>query len=431
MRRVAVGLAFALVAAGVGGTGAENVAVAQIPPRATAVLALVAAYNGSRLAWLDPATLRPLAKGSVALPGGAWGPVFSPAGRYVALGGSGSVGIRIVDLRRMKLVAHVARRSSYRRVTPLAWPERRRLLALDSPTDAQGATDSLLAIDPVERQIVGRTVRASSARAWRSWTRVGRELLALSQPVEEIGALRLVVFGSDAGIQRAKDVGIVGGVFPEHGDGTTPEARVQSPALAVDPSARRAFVVDSLTIASIDLETLEASYARLSEPRSLAARLLAWLEPTAQAKVISGYSRDASWLGEERLVVSGSVYDGLGRSPTGLQLVDVRSGAIAMLEPRTSAHRFAQGVVLAFGGGYDAATSTWSGMGLSAFNTHGAGLWSALGDEPIGWVEVAGGYAYIPTPEETFPAGVRVIDLATGAVLRTVRGELPTFLADD
>ena len=425
MRRVAVSLAFALVAAGLGGAGAENVAVAQIPPRATAVLALLEAYNGSRLVWLDPATLSPLARGSVALPGGAWDPVFSPAGRYVALGGPGSVGIRIVDLRRMKLVAHVARRSSYRRMTPLAWPERRRLLALDYPQNAQGSPEALVAIDPVARKVVARTARASTGKAWTEWAPAGRELVLLSQMTEGMGPARVVVFGPAGGILKATDVGVVAGFLS---DGP-PWARIADPGLAVDSVNRRAFIVDSQTLAQVDLDTLDISYARLTESRSVVSRLLSWLDPAAQAKLVAGFSRQVTWLGDDLLAVSGATYEGARSTPAGLQIVDTQTGVVRTLEPRASAHRFSQGLLLAFGAGRDGATNVESGMGLAAFRPEGGRLWSALGDEPVWVVETAGGYAFVPTPEESFPQGVRVIDLATGTVIRTVRGELPTVVS--
>lgn len=72
-----------------------------------------------------------------------------------------------------------------------------------------------------------------------------------------------------------------------------------------------------------------------------------------------------------------------------------------------------------------------TGMGVVAFASDGTRLWSALGNEAVWLVEAVGGYVYVPTPEETFPQGIRVLDFATGAVLRTVRGEMPTFVARD
>ena len=70
-------------------------------------------------------------------------------------------------------------------------------------------------------------------------------------------------------------------------------------------------------------------------------------------------------------------------------------------------------------------------MGLAAFTRDGAQLSNTLTDEPVWLVEAAGGYGYVPTPATAFPRGVRVIDLATGSILRTVRGELPSFVDHD
>jgi len=120
MRRLAGVLAFALLVVGLSGSSAGSVAVA--PPKSSAVLALVTTYNGSRLAWLDPATLRPLDRRSISLPGGAWSPVFSPGGRDIALGGLGTIGVKIVDARQMKVRARVAAaRFTNRRLEPLGW----------------------------------------------------------------------------------------------------------------------------------------------------------------------------------------------------------------------------------------------------------------------------------------------------------------------
>ena len=427
MRRVGGVLAFVLVVVGLGGSGTGVSSVAPTSPKSSAELAIVAAYNGSRLAWLDPATLRPLKRPSVALPGGAWDPVVSPGGQYVAVGGVGSTGVRIVDLQRMRLTAQVARRSSQRDLRPLAWPTRRRLLVLDYPQNSQGAPEALLAIDPVARKVVGRTVRASTAHAWTEWASAGRRLVLLSEQTDRMGPARLVVFGPSAGIIRAADLGISAGLWP---DGP-PSSQFAAPGLAVDPSGRGAYIVDPQGFVRVDLDTFDTTYAQLSESRSLVSRVLGWIEPSAQAKLLAGFSRQATWLGNGPLAVSGAQYAGARSTPAGLQLVDSSTGAVRMIEPRATAHLSAEGLLLAFGAGRDEQAQSESGMGLAAFDLDGNRLWNALASEPVWLVEAAGGYAYVPTPETTFPSGVRVIDLATGEMLRTVRGELPSFVAHD
>jgi hypothetical protein len=429
MQRIAGLLAFLLLAAGVGGSARESVAVAKTANRTAAVLALVETYSGSRLAWLDPATLRPLAGRSVQLPGGAWEPVHSPNGRFLALGGPGAFGIRIVDLKRMKLTAAVGRTSSQRRVTPLAWPQPRRLIALDSPQPSPTSQEALVVLDPVAGRVVSRTALQPLATVQTTWARAGRRLVGLRQPTQGMAPVRLEIRGSGGGVLRATDIDIVGGSEVENPEEREPRVRFASPAFALDPAGRRAFVVSPERIASVDVETLEATMSQLAEPRSLVGRILSWLEPEAQAKLVTGWSRQATWLGENTLAVSGSTYDGAWSAPAGLELIDTRTGALRMLEPRASAHRVVGEVLLAFGGGGNAATESARGMGISAFSRTGEKLWSALGDEPVWWAEVAGGYVYVLTPEERFPRGVRVLDAATGATLRTVRQELPTFVA--
>jgi len=422
MRRVAGVLAFALLVIGLGGSSAESVAVAQTPPKSAAVLAIVETYNGSRLVWLDPLTLRPLERKAVQLPGGAWSPVYSPAGRYLALGGLSSIGIRIVDLRHMRVTARIAAgRYSNRRLVPLAWSDPRRLLVLDSPQDALGARQRLLVIDPVAR----RTVAQHPAEGWSTWAHAGRKLVVLMGSGTESDPVRVAVLGPGGGVLGTVDVRMPA----DEGSGSRTGAL---PGFTVDTQDDVAFMVGSETVAQVDLETLEVSYLELSESRSLLARVFAWLEPAAQAKLMHPFfSRQATSLGNGSLAVSGASYESGQSTPSGLQLIDTRTGAVRTLEPRATAHRFSQGLLLAFGAGWDGATNVESGMGVSAFTADGELLWHALDDEPVWLAEMAAGYAYVPTPVESFPPGVRVVDLATGAVIRTVRREMPTFVARD
>lgn len=424
MRRVAGVFALVLSVLWLGGSGTSIGALAPASPKSSAELAIVPAYNGSRLSWLDPATLKPLKKPSIALPGGAWSPVRSPASQYVAVGGVGSTGVRIIDVRRMKVTSQVARRSSQRYLRPLAWPTPRRLLLLDYPQNAQSAPEALLAVDPVRRKVVGRTVRVSAGYAWTEWASAGTKLVVLSEPADRMGPARLVLFGPDAGIVRATDVEVAAGLWP---DGP-PQSQVARPGLAVDPTGENAYVVETQGVARIDLDTFDTSYAQLSEAPSLLSRFLGWIEPAAEAKFLAGFSRHATWLGDGHLAVSGARHTGASSTPAGLQLVDAATGTARTLESRASAHEVSQGLLFAFGAGQDDHAESAVGMGLSAFALDGTRLWTALADEPVWLVEAAGGYAYVPTPETTFPAGVRVIDLATGETLRTVRGELPSFV---
>jgi hypothetical protein len=66
-------------------------------------------------------------------------------------------------------------------------------------------------------------------------------------------------------------------------------------------------------------------------------------------------------------------------------------------------------------------------MGVSAYSTAGGKLWHALDEEPVWWLDAAGGYVYVPGPGDD-PSTVRVIDLADGTLVREVKREMPAFL---
>jgi hypothetical protein len=425
MRRIAVGITVGLVA-GLAGSAGESVATLQSPPHAKAVLAIVSGPSQPRLGWVNPATLRPLAHRSVALPYGGWSPVFAPAGRHVALGSSGRGGVQIVDLRRMRVTARIARTPSNRSLTPVAWPEPRRLLVLDRPGSESTKLEELLVIDPVARRVVGRVAHDSSTQHWVAWASAGKMLVALVS--RGVGISRLVAYGPGGGVLSAADVGIAAGSIEVGGTAEEPHFRLAQPGLAVDPEGRRAFVVDAQRVAVVDLASFEVSYAQIAESRPLLARIRSWLEPSAYAKLVSGFSRRATWLGAGKLAVTGSTYHDARGTPAGLHLVDGQTGVTRMLEPRASGHALSRGVLLAFGASRDGTSGATTGMGITAFTPTGEPLWSALRDEPVWSLETAGGYAYAATPETSFPQGIRVVDLTTGEVLRTVRGEMPTFV---
>jgi hypothetical protein len=425
MRRVAAAVTIGLVA-GLAGSASESVATLHSPPHAKAVLAIVWGPSQPRLRWVDPATLRPLPRRSVELPFGGWSPVFAPGGRQVALGSSGRGGVHVIDLRRMRVAARVARTSTNRSLTPIAWPEPRRLLVLERPRSESTSPERLLVIDPVARRAVTRVTHDSSTQHWVAWAPAGKKLVALVS--KDAGSSRLVTYGPGGGVLNATDVGIAAGSIPDAGTADDPHVRLAQPGVAVDPEGKHAFVVGAHQIAVVDLGSFEVSYARLAESPSLVARVLSWLEPSAHAKLLFGFSRRATWLGDGKLAVAGSSYWDGDATPAGLHVVDGRSGTTRALEPRASGHALSRGVLLAFGAGRDASGAGTTGMGVAAFILDGQPLWRSLREEPVWSLETAGGYAYVPTSETTFPQGIRVLDLATGEVLRTLRGEMPTFV---
>ncbi len=420
MKRLSALLLLAF-AAGVAGSAGPPVAAAKEPAvdRATAVLAVVGG-SAPRLVWLDPRTLKPLKLGAVPLGGSAYGAVFSPTGGRVAIGGSGALGTRIVDVFRMKLVGRIAGRSGDWGLAPVVWPSERRLLVLES--NVRTHAQALLVVDPVARRVLRRTP-LEGVSLWR----IARsQVVFLGAPEENVGAARLLVADPNGDTRSVVLDRIPAGGRTE-GTEEDPTYRIASPGLAVDPAAHRAYVVGQAPlVAEIDLDSLTVTYRELSRPASLLGRFLNWLEPSARAKAVTGWHRQAVWQGDGLLAVAGSDYDRLRRAPSGLELVDLRTATVRRLEDSASFVATAGGMLLAGGEWTDGNGNEWSGMGLAAYAADGRTLWRVLGGEPVGWLQTAGGYAYVAGPE-AYPPTVRVIDLATGSV-RVVRGELPYFV---
>jgi hypothetical protein len=410
MRRIA--LLLAGFAAAVAGSAGQPVAAAKEPAvvHATAVLAVVGANDGqAKLAWLDPSTLKQLKRGSVKL-GDAQGVVFSPNRMKLAVGSS-AFGVRIAEVRRMKLLSSGMGRRLGWDLNPLLWPTARRLLALES--HQRLATTRLVVIDPVARRVLKRTSLDAPLMCWEA---AGREVVALSGPANGIGPARVVVIDSN-GAMRSVSIDRISAGGRMDGAEDDPTYTMASPGLAVDPLGRRAYVVGQAPLlAEIDLDLRAVTYRELATPRTLATR----------AKVLKGWSREATWLGDGRIAVVGADYDELRSTPAGLVVIDVGSGATRTLEPRASTAVLSQGLLLAGGGARDGQTEEESGMGISAHSADGELLWRALGDEAVWWAQAAGGYTYV-AGREAYPSTVRVIDLAGGTV-RTLRGQMPFFV---
>jgi hypothetical protein len=417
-----------LAVAGLGCSGGET--KEPVVAKASRPDSEVLAIFGERLASFDPRTLEQVSRESLSLPGGAWSPVFSPTGELVAVGGRGNAGVQIIDPGRLKVVGRLARASAERSLEPLAWADEHRLLALEfawmQGPDVPHVQD-LLVLDPVARRIATRR----PLHGWATQTaRAGSDLVLLVEPAEGIRPARLIVAGAGGSLRTvALDRVLAGGREDFQGD----EVRFhfQSSGLAVDPADGRAYVVGAGSLlAEIDLRTLAVSYHELSEPGSLLSRLRDWLDPAAEAKITFGWSREATWLGNGLIAVSGSDYHGLRSAAAGLKLIDVQAGTLRTLEPRASFHRVAEDVLFAAGAESNGETNTETGMGLTAYTLEGQKLWHALADEPVWWLDVAGGYVYIPLAGSDTTA-VRVIELATGQLAGEVKGDMPTFLSKD
>ena len=128
-----------------------------------------------------------------------------------------------------------------------------------------------------------------------------------------------LVFADPRGVRATRLPSIRAGEVP--GGGGISQWRL--PGLAVDPAGAEAYVADpDGQVAEIDLRTLAVSSHEPTAQHSFLARLDGWLEPTASAKGDSGPVRQAQWIGNGVLLVSGGNLDDseeqLASDPAGL-----------------------------------------------------------------------------------------------------------------
>jgi hypothetical protein len=355
--------------------------------------------------------------------GGAWS--FSPDESLVALAGAAPLEIRIVDIGRMRLdkvlplPRDFARPPEEPAVTSLAWPTERRILAL---VEWGAWNHALVVIDPFERRIVSRETIEGTLVAL---ARTHDGLALLLAPIGRIGPARLLLINS-AGDQRSIALADVHAGL-ETIDRQNSVQRLAIPALAVDPAGARALVVPAAgVVAEVDLASGRVGYHDVREPISLLGRLRNWLEPAAEAKTAEGPERQAVWVGEHLVAVSGQdnqLAKGAEQTtPAGLALIDVRRWTKRILDEHASQFSFSAGTLLAYGTTWTDATQE-RGMGLTGYGLDGRERFHLFENEPIYFVETAGPYAYVWRGRQSPVA----VDLRSGKV----SGELDRYRGSD
>lgn len=345
---------------------------------------------------LDPVTLAPsrslaLRVESVA----SWS--RSPDGLSLALSAQDYSPIRIVDLANMRLARRVRVPSD--RVTrgrdvvlhgryahELAWVSPRRLLALVSSCCTAGTW--AMVFDPESGRVLAEGAVPGAVRAAARLP----DGLVLVLGRERMGPARIAVVGPDGRVRTA--------ALPRTRVGRRAAAR-RIPGLAVDPDARRAYVVGAdEPVADVDLRTLHVAYHALAPARRLQAR----------AKNVRGPYRRATWLGDGVVAVTGDDARGGRFEPAGVYVVDTRSWQRRMLAPE--AWWFAvsgRSLVVPL----ETALAVYGPDGVERLRVPGR----------FGWVEAAGGRAYAWQEGGT----VLVVDLGTGAT-STVAVDRPLTL---
>jgi hypothetical protein len=361
------------------------------------VLAIQREKRGDVLVRLDRRTLAPTStrlklRGRANI---AW--AFSPDGRRLAVGVIHAHGLRIVDVRRMKIVGRVWTPSIY--VYGLAWLGPRLIVG-------EAERFGLFALDPVSRKPLRPPRIAGNVQAIR---RAGNRLVFLSGwPRWTIGFARLAVLDATGRVRtvllRRIKAGTLSGGEPENVE----------PGLVLD-GLGRAFVVGGRDepVAEVNLKTLAVAYHELPKEATSAV----------------GRSRHAVWLGNGRIAVWGTDVIRSGPPerddylPVGLSIADLRQRTFETVDPEARGVAFSARTLLAWG----------IGAGLTGYSTSGERRYQLFAGENAVALATFDSRAWVTTfgdlPSDP-PRPVNVIDVPSGKVLGT-RPRLPRLLDSD
>lgn len=347
------------------------------------------------LVWVDAATLALLPGPTGSLPAGAAGGLLSPDRSTYIFGSNGQPVLNFFDLDRMQLAAKLITGqagSAY----PIAWPEPRRLFA--EGWSCCPVHDELVVIDPVDRRVLARVPLAGGGF---TASRTTDGIAALVQPKSGIRAVSVAAIDRD-GRSRSVTVSRIKAGAKWQGKGANRFAAIRQPGFAVDRVGQTAYVIDSSgLVAQVDLQTLQVSY------HSRATRRLA-----RASKQIDGPMLYAGWVGDGRIVVSGTnakmEKTSSGRrqtwSPAGVALLDTRTWTSRMLDSRAASFSMGAGSVLVPTSG-----------ALSAYDIEGTLRYRVPLPTGNTYISVFGDYAYAWATET-----VTLVDLKSGSVVATL-----------
>jgi hypothetical protein len=380
------------------------------------LLGLLEGRESATLVRVDSRTLRALPAGARRLgPVASWS--FSPGLSRLVVATVGRPGVcprsslRFFDARTLRPSGELALGSGG--VEALAWLRNDRLLAVRY-TCGSGAF-SLAVVDPVRGEVLeSESIDGEIVRFVPTTTRV----VALVAARGSIAPARLLVIDVN-GVVRARTLDAIS-AGAQHGPGDV--ERYQRPGLAVADD--RAFVVTTGLTAEIDLERLGVAY---HSQRTL----------SAAAKASEGWSRQALWLGDGRIVVSGKDEETFTTAgdvlnvrdrPAGLTEIDTRSWKVRVIDSEADWFVRVDRLVYVGRNSWDSSTQRMTVMGVAAYDVEGNQRFHVVPGSPAHLALEYRGRAYVGLD----PRGGRyvVIDVESGRVVGTRRGRLPRVLLE-
>lgn len=421
--------------------GKHSESVGALPLRQTSrtfpgpLLGFAYGSSATRLARIDPATLRALPGRSQPLPGVlAWAASPDRSRLAVAECGRGRRCRGLVQLLAMPSMQPLGQRIAIGpQADALSWIGDHRLLVLAGNCCVGSA--QVVTLDARSGAVIGRRpVPGTVVRFARSKT----GFVLLTAPRNRIGMAALVI-ADGSGLRMVKLARIEAGLGP----GTVHNGAISTdrfPGLAVDGRGRRAYVVDpNGSIAVVSLGSLKVSYHRPSASRTLLGRLQGWLEPVAQAKGDRGPWRQAQWLGDGLLAVTGTDWHATGsvsgnvisetlhERPSGLEIINTRIWHRYTLDPNADTVTVSNGLLLATGTRWDVtpAENRTRGAGLVAYGPHGRVRFRLFAGRPVYVDVVIDHHAYLTVTTRSGRQHQYLVDLRTRTATATPGVEWP------
>ncbi|MGH3041632.1 MAG: YncE family protein [Gaiellaceae bacterium] len=422
LRRILLATTIVLALGGCGGSddaqspgpASSTATTTAKPATGEPVLAGRSEGTDSEIFWADPLTVEPLDGRSATIPFFYSVAEPAPEGDLLAVGGNERGVVQLVDLERMRPLETIELGAG-EVVERLYWARSDLLLA-----SVGGLPSQVVAVNPTTGEVLSSKSLGGVMLA--SWP-AGEALVFLVAPTEGIGRARVARF--DGSTVSSVELAEIEAGYDSEGDTSEDfRTRQQIPGLAVDPNGARALVVPAGNrVAEIDLATMEVAYHDLSQPVSLLGRLRNWLEPAAEAKLIDGPGRNAVWLPNGLVAVSGVDYstdgDELDADFAGLSLIDPADWSVSHVSDEPGWATFRGGALLgsAWEEGSDHQT-------LEVFGPDGD-LRFTLEREGADLSQVSGDYLYATSYDGT---RFEIIDLGTGETVAEAQPRRETYL---